>query len=352
MVAEDAPVVPGDKLPSEVERSSTPGGVVAVRPTGGLCNRLRVISSFQLLARYTGRELRLCWAPSNGFSDEDLAELFENEFARIDESEFERLGSDALCLHEAIEISRVGHDRTWKWVSGAGMAAVLDTTVQPVVAYQGLLRLDRLVGPAAAARLPDSYEADYLTEVRQWRPVEVIRKIVEQVAAEFDGSTIGVHARRGDAFDHHHLAAEFRRSSDRGFFERMDQLLHDDPHTTFFLATDGAETEKKFRERYGPALLTNGAKRFVASRIYHPKDNQHDAVVDLFALARTRRILGSSYSSFSRTAADLTGIPLEIVVDDSFRTRARGKLSRMRGRLRARARALGRRLAPPRQPRG
>lgn len=339
-------------MPSEVERSSTPGGVVAVRPTGGLCNRLRVISSFQLLARYTGRELRLCWAPSNGFSDEDLAELFENEFARIDESEFDRLSDDALCLQDVVEISGTGPDRTWHWSAGTRMAAVLDATVRPSVAYRGALRLDGLVGPAARAQLPGSFVADYLAELRCWRPVEGIRSVVDDLAAEFDGSTIGVHVRRGDAFDNPRLGPQFRRSSDWAFFRRMDELLHDEPRTLFFLATDGAETEDRFRRRYGAALLTNRAKRFVESRFREPKDNQRDAVIDLFALARTRRILGSSYSSFSKTAADLTGVPLEIVVDDSFRTRARGKLSRMRRRLRARARALGRRFAPPRQPRG
>ena len=38
-----------------------------------------------------------------------------------------------------------------------------------------------------------------------------------------------------------------------------------------------------------------------------------DAVVDLFCLSRTRKLLGSYWSSFSDMAAELSGIPLQIV---------------------------------------
>src|SRR5215204_5521971 len=54
-----------------------------VRPQGGLANRMRVITSFQTLARCSGRVFELCWAPSDGWSDEDLNLLFENSFPRV-----------------------------------------------------------------------------------------------------------------------------------------------------------------------------------------------------------------------------------------------------------------------------
>ena len=37
-----------------------------------------------------------------------------------------------------------------------------------------------------------------------------------------------------------------------------------------------------------------------------------EAVVDLFCLAHTRRVIGSYWSSFSDMAAEISGIPLEI----------------------------------------
>ena len=346
MVAEGAPLSSGSGM---ADRRASPG-LVVVRPVGGLCNRLRVISSFQVLARYTGRELRLCWAPSNGFSDEDLGELFENEFARIDEAEFDRLcEEDALCLHEVISISGVLGRRTWRWDPGIGMDQVLDAAARPVVAYRGLQRLDGLVGHAAAAELPRSFADDYLTELRSWRPVEPIQRAVDEVAAGFDSGTVGIHVRRGDALTHPNISNQFRLSSDRAFFARMDELLRDDPGTTFFLATDSADTDARFRERYGGALRTNRAKRFVPSVIFGPKENQRDAVVDLFALARTRHLLGTRYSSFSRAAADLGGISREVLIAGAWPNRMRWKLVQILQNARYHGRPILRRLAARRQ---
>jgi hypothetical protein len=40
-----------------------------------------------------------------------------------------------------------------------------------------------------------------------------------------------------------------------------------------------------------------------------------DAVIDIFCLAKAKKILGSAGSSFSEMAAELGGIPLEIVAE-------------------------------------
>ena len=42
-----------------------------------------------------------------------------------------------------------------------------------------------------------------------------------------------------------------------------------------------------------------------------PKDGQRDAVVELFLLARTRRIVGNCGSSFGRMAAAIGGVKFE-----------------------------------------
>ena len=99
----------------------------------------------------------------------------------------------------------------------------------------------------------------------------------------------------------------------------MNRERRADPDVAFFLATDCAETEERFRGSYGAALVTNPAKRFVPSVLGQPKDNQYDAVIDLFTLARTQRILGTYFSTFSMVAAVLGGIERENVVDRSLR---------------------------------
>src|SRR5919112_333379 len=103
----------------------------------------------------------------------------------------------------------------------------------------------------------------------------------------------------------------FRRSTDAAFFAYMDAELVAEPRTNLFLATDCAATEEHFRERYGEAVMVNRDKRFIPSIPNRPKDNQRDAVIDMFTLARTRKILGNNRSSFSRMAADIGGISLQ-----------------------------------------
>src|SRR5215203_5533463 len=67
-----------------------------VRPQGGLGNRMRVITSFEILAKYSGRGFELCWGSSAGWSDEDLGDLFENDFPRVPLDEFEDRKSTRL----------------------------------------------------------------------------------------------------------------------------------------------------------------------------------------------------------------------------------------------------------------
>jgi len=93
----------------------------------------------------------------------------------------------------------------------------------------------------------------------------------------------------------------------------MDVLLAVDSSVRFFLATDCEVTEARFVDRYGDRIQTNDAKRFVPSQVDGPKENQRDAVIDLFALARTRMILGSYASSFSQVAGAIGNVAVERV---------------------------------------
>jgi hypothetical protein len=286
-----------------------------VRPRAGLANRIRVITSFQTLARRSGRVFELCWAPSSEWSHEDLNTLFDNGFPSVSLDEFNRYCQNGLDLRKAIRLVASGNELTWEWREGSGMHQVFDLEAFPVVTYAGYLRCDHLVDPATRARLFPHFESAYRASVKEWSPVPSIRAEVERLAAHFGPHTVGVHIRRGDAWGGPR-ASQFRRSSDAAFFARMDSELVAEPGTNFFLATDCAATEERFRERYREAVIVNRDKRFVPSVRGRPKDNQRDAVIDMFALARTRRILGNNASSFSRMAADIGGIDYLRVLED------------------------------------
>jgi hypothetical protein len=305
--------------------------LLAVRPRAGLCNRLAVLSSYEALADHTDRTFLLCWAPTTGFSDEDLNDLFENEYPRLNVAEFEELCGHALCLHDKIKLE--GEAPRWVWDPAFGPEALRDGRRFPEVAYEGFLGLNHLIDSPAGKHLPDGFKAACAERLRALRPVASIRRAVDEVTDSFDDVTVGVHVRRGDAVIHPHLSGEYRKSSDRAFFNVMDALLRRDPRTRFFLATDQADTESRFRARYGEALLTNPAKRFVPSVVMAPKENQRDAVIDLYALARTRQILGTHYSTFSTTAATLGSIPFQTVYSGQERMRRKWRAARFKARL-------------------
>jgi hypothetical protein len=329
-------------------------GTIVVRPIYGLCNRLRAVSSFAALARRSNRELHVCWTPGPGWSDEDLEDLFEHRFPRFSKDDFEQACADALCLHGELPVGDVA-GLAWKHVDGCDLAAVFDTASHPVVTYWGYRGCQDLLAPEDRSRVLPGFDREFEAELRAWRPVRTIRERVAQLGEAFSEETVGVHIRRGDAIRDPSIGRRYRRSPDAAFMARMDRIVQSRPNSSFFLATDCLETQQRFQDRYGSLILTNPDKRFVPSIPGAPKANQHDAVVDLFALARTRMILGNHYSTFSETAAALGGARLEVAVEDSRLAQLRSWLAQLRwtaiygrGELVRRARARVRRLTAAR----
>jgi hypothetical protein len=299
-------------------------GVILIQPAQGLCNRLGVISSFAALARRCDRELYVNWTPGPGWSEEDPYDLFENRFARVSAEDFELARAEGLCLDREMAVDWTSELRpAWKDSDGASLAAVFDVRTHPVITYRGPLRCQWLVPPRTRRRLLPGFERDFVRELRTWRPVPGIRARIDEIAGSFDDHTTGVHIRRGDAARNLVVAEANAHSSDAAFIARMDRLVHSRPDASFFLATDCEATERRFRDRYGSRILTNPEKRFVPSVLGAPKDNQRDAVIDLFLLARSRLILGTHLSTFSQVAAALGGTRLQIVTEYSWLTRKR-----------------------------
>ena len=90
----------------------------------------------------------------------------------------------------------------------------------------------------------------------------------------------------------------------------MDRALKADPEANFFLATDDAALKRELIAKYGNRIITQQAPVSRSSI-----EGMRDAVVDLWCLASASRIIGSYWSSFTDTAAELFDAPLEIVMD-------------------------------------
>ena len=137
-----------------------------------------------------------------------------------------------------------------------------------------------------------------------FQPVPALQSRIEAATGGKEYA-IGVHIRHGD----HAPSTQF--SPTELFVKRVATEIESCPGATAFLATDDPEAEAVFAAEFGERVMVRPKTSLDRAR----PEGIEDAVVDLFCLARTRRILGSTNSTFSRVAAELGDIPLEVVTN-------------------------------------
>lgn len=259
-------------------------------PQGGLCNRLRVVLS-AVQAKMSGAgPVRVEWG-----KDAECGAWFEELFVPIDMGNL-----------------RVVHRRWWArpitrhnlWLPGL-LRLLMGYTVQRAnylpASPEEFLRLARSsrriylsTGYALCAYSPDC--------LARLRPRPEIYNEIERLKARFGRTTVGVHIRRTDN------TVSMAHSTPEGFRRAMDREIQRDFKVRFFLATDDDELKRTLLQEYPDRIITqrNEVRRDTLDGMRH-------AVVDLWCLAATRRLIGSYWSSFTDTAAELGRIPVEIV---------------------------------------
>ena len=267
-----------------------------VEPLGGLCNRMRTIASYYSLARETGRKLTVVWLRDAGmncpcarlFSLPDDVNVVEGPYvskARM------RLRSLARKLTRRAEGRRF--DRT-----------VENWEAKKALTYETALAMQ---AKSLYASTCYSLESDYEKyDYSIFRPAPDILHLADAATQDFPANCVGVHIRRTDN------ARSIGASRTRDFIGRMRSEVEQDSAASFFLATDSPEEERALRAEFPGRILTY-EKRSLARDM---EQGIVDAYVDYLCLSRTRKIYGSFYSSFSRCAAALRGIELEIMTKD------------------------------------
>lgn len=115
---------------------------------------------------------------------------------------------------------------------------------------------------------------------------------------ERTNAAVGVHLRRTDN------AKAITGSPLSSFIKLMDAEVELDSSARFFVATDSDLDLNELRARFGTRIDV------YPKRAYRRDDPTaiEDAVVDLFALAHCKRLIGSHWSSFTDTAHELRQI--------------------------------------------
>jgi len=117
---------------------------------------------------------------------------------------------------------------------------------------------------------------------------------------------IGLHIRRTDF-------AICRRGwsgpkNDARVCAHIDETLEQTPDARFLLCADNQHTVTWLQERYGPERIVWRNITMLTKRKRH--STPQEAAIDLFILARTKRIVGTTHSSFSSFAAHLSNLDL------------------------------------------
>jgi hypothetical protein len=264
-----------------------------VEPLGGLCNRMRTIASYYTLARETGRGLTVVWLRDAGMNC-PCARLFSlPEDIRVVEGPYVskarmRLRSLARKLTRRAEGRRF--DRTvenWE----AKKALTYETALQ--------MKAKSLYASSCYSLESDYEKYDYSI----FQPAPDILRLADELTERFPANCVGAHIRRTDN------TQSILASGTQDFIDRMRREVDQDPAVSFFLATDSPEEERVLKAEFPGRILTYEKRSLARDR----EQGIVDAYVDYLCLSRTRRIYGSFYSSFSRCAAALRGISLEII---------------------------------------
>lgn len=262
--------------------------MITLEPIAGLGNRLRAVDSACALADELGRPLRIIWTRTT-----DCACRFDRLFEPIPGAIVVERGWWANRLLRRAEL-----------LGGRYTHVIREPEMWPLRAsgydFRGLAG-ERAVFIQTCQRF---LAAPTMGLASRFTLVAALKAECQRVTAGFTEATVGVHIRRGD-----HQEAR-QHSPTALFLERMSAEVRRRSAVRFFLATDDPGVEAEVRHLFGERVLT----------YRKPFNRDTDAgiraaAVEMFALARTTRILGSYFSSFSEVAAELGGCPLDIVAD-------------------------------------
>lgn len=263
---------------------------IRLLPHAGLCNRLRAISSAVFLAKKLNRPLTIYWQ-NNDECASDFCDLFDpiNIDIPIDVIEYKGLKYSIarkknLYYPKLLRIFSVDKEIL-------NFNCKEDGDIIPLISSDGITFIQ------TCHSITQHYDFQAL-----FKPISSIMNAINSVTALYSDNTIGLHIRRTDnvqAIAHNDISS---------FENCINRELEADSSTKFYLATDDMYVKDYLINKYGTAILT-----FDIPLNRNTVEGMRGAVVDLWCLSKTKRIIGSFYSSYSEVASFIGKIDLEIV---------------------------------------
>jgi hypothetical protein len=266
---------------------------------------MRAIASAEALAKAAGTPLRVIWVVNP-----DVGVRYEAIFRLTDRYEvvnvhLRRSLRDALLLVLYCEWDNIRGIPT-RWITPWYFRDRIFAHVRP--GDFSNRRLEQIVRDAKRTLITSwwSFYAEQSLDFSIFTLHSPQQAEVDELSQAFGSNTIGVHIRRTDN------ANAMLYSPTYAFIAAMENCIAANSQARFFLTTDCVDTQRQIKSIFGERIITRTRR---ISR--DSADGMRDAAVDLFLLSRTSRILGSYYSTFSETAADIGQIEWVTVTDDA-----------------------------------
>ena len=260
---------------------------VYIIPVGGLCNRMRAISTGIAIAKKQGLKSVVYWNNCQGLKAD-----FSDLFLPIDDNEIKIVENRKWIFN--IDGTK---DYLKRWLP-------LQCLYKPTYNYNIYNNDEKAleISPTKKNLLiscnsmcPDYYDLSSL-----FTPQKHLQNRIEHTVAEFTYKTYGVHIRRTDNKE------SIKRSPIESFIKIIQGEIEKDASSKFYLATDDDSVKQQFMQLFPSHIIT-----CTGDTSRNSLEGMEFAVVDLFCLSRTHKIIGSGYSSYSHIAAELGGIEIE-----------------------------------------
>lgn len=273
---------------------------LTINAIGGLCNRLRAIATGVHLSDATDRTLNVIWN-----NNKDLGACFCDLFNPLPEGIIVHTPSKLnyyfkweIPRKKNFYLSRLYQKTRYK-ASFSDDYGLKDFQDQEEALLYKLRQIngDILITTGTAI---GGYDTEKMRQM--FRPSPQVKELINNKISGFDENTIGVHIRRTD--NHQSIA----HSPTAIFITQMERKIELNGRTKFFIASDDPKIMMELADRFGDRAMCGDmyASRKTLSGMLH-------ATADLWALSKTKEILGSYYSSYSEIAALLGNIPITII---------------------------------------
>lgn len=291
--------------------------VIYAEPTGGLCNRMGALHYAYQFAKEFDCRLVVLW--KDNF---EAACRFEDVFEPLDTHvEIRNIRYFKRTPKELLQRGRIisfAVRAVWHGILSLYMGHYRKREIELVYESDGFSRKEahrrntERLGEFAAS--PQKWcclcsyqcaDLDHDYSALKFHPEyeERTREVYEVRLGKFESKTayqefvranvVGVHIRRGD----HSYAIQ--NNPLEGFAGKMENELIQNPQIYFFLASDGEDAIAYMRGRFGDRIIYNEGARLTR----RSKTGMDNAIVELLALSKTGRIIGSFGSTFSDMAS-------------------------------------------------